>query len=377
MRGLRHQTIIFLLTIACAFPPSSIAAGNQYEDELQRVEALRSMLKRDGVCEMVSSAERLQWTAPRIRSAYWVYRLPKEDQDRIKLETVKRELGLEIAKALDDEAVVVVEAADSATREAQAGCLLKVSQWLRSSHGYGNLQLTVRADSLAAIPIGHLVADLSYRTNRLETLVGSLMTLEQQQAIQIDVLKEEAPPGFTEGAAGTRQQKEERLYEAWQRGYKVLVDWCEHNGFHRTGKEGEWQQLPADLAFYHDDEWSDEPRPNTTVGRWNRKLHVACIFGFGGGVVERHVRTLYLFRKTVGYFPTKAPKWRRKDDYLSPIQAAFMDAWEPYMKEHGVAGGAAGAYYEQILSNRFMDAETTAIVGASQRQLTTKPAPEK
>lgn len=350
------------------------ASADATSAKLERVQAMQRDLDRDGLWNFLDTVRAKGWSAPWIHSDYWVGRLPEKPEDRVELEKAQRALGLSIAKAFDAEALKLMQPADSATREAQAKSFLDAADWLRKSRGYGNLLLVTRAENLAYIPIGYLVADLTCSTNTIDALMKRIGTPEEDLAFRLAVLDEEAPVPLAVRKGESLKETNDRLELAWNLGYHAMKTWCKDQGMGRAKDRESRRRIPAAYAFFADDEASQPPF--TTVNKWDQKQHHSCcVYGCDTGIRQR-IDTLHLFRLQVGSFPTNPPAWfGPQEKKYTAIEAAFIQAWEePFYSTYGPIGQLAGRVYESIRANRLLDWETAQLVEASE---TAVSQPEK
>ncbi|MBM4155920.1 MAG: hypothetical protein FJ221_12975 [Lentisphaerae bacterium] len=351
-----------LMCAARAAPESD--AGTKAE--LDSVEVMRTHLGQDGLWNFLDAARSEGWSVPWIHSDYWVGRLPEKPEGRVSLERAKRAFGLALAKALDGEALTLMKPADSAARESQAKRLLDAADWIRTSRGYGNLLLVTRAENLAHIPIGHLVADLNHPTNAINALMKRVNTPDEGLGFRLAVLDEESPVPIYAVRRGTVSEVSDRLDLAWSRKVKTVAAWCKANGVRFSEAWKHRARMPPECAFFADDEVSTPPY--TTVNQWDEKQHKSyCVYGGVTGIRQR-VEMLYRFRLHVRAFPTTPPPWFGPQEKIyTATEAAFDKAWEPFGRTYGPIWQSAARTYESIRSNRLMDWETAQIVEALEK----------
>ena len=353
--------VTFLLMVAACSAQTEPSSDGKIKAELERVHVMQEQLDRSGLWPFFDAAKSESWFVPWIHSDYWVGRLPEKQEERIKLERAKRAFGLSIAEALDSEALKITQPADSTTREGQAKRFLDAADWLRQSRGYGNLLLVTRAENLAYVPIGYLVADLNYPTNDITALMKRASTPEEDLDFRLAVLDEEAPEPINVERGGSVNQMNDRLDIAWAKKMNAVATWCKENGAYFPKASKHRAKMPPECAFLADDEVSTPPY--TTVNKWDEKHHRSfCIYGTIDGIRHR-VDTLYLFFSRVGSFPTNPPPWfGPQEKKYTAIEAAFSEAWEPFDSTYGPIGQSAARVYEAIRSNRLMDWETAQVV---------------
>ena len=59
---------------------------------------------------------------------------------------------------------------------------------------------------------------------------------------------------------------------------------------------------------------------------------------------------------------------RARLPYLTPVQAAFVEAWDPFRHEYGPMGGTPGRVFEDTQANRLMDYDTYQLAQQRRRQ---------
>ena len=77
------------------------------------------------------------------------------------------------------------------------------------------------------------------------------------------------------------------------------------------------------------------------------------------------VRTLYLFRKTIGRFPTPPKSNADRDSYGS----FYNDVWDAQAKRFDYSGHGAGRTYYDVIHNDFWDWEALEIVKNERNKL--------
>ena len=166
---------LFLLT---AFV--KLSAQTEQED----IAALQQILAQEGFHALAASGQ----TAPLIPSQWWIDRL--EDGPQKQLEQSRHDFGTQLVSTLDKEVEHLKTLNTSAQREEAVEHLLDFSGWL-ARPGYGNLFLHARAQSLAAIPLAYLTADLSYPEAEIEAFLGRFRNYNREADVQVEVLNRE------------------------------------------------------------------------------------------------------------------------------------------------------------------------------------------
>ncbi|MGI5868982.1 MAG: hypothetical protein ACOX9C_06040 [Kiritimatiellia bacterium] len=356
---MKHLLKALVCTALAALPPLCAASAEpDYEEEMKALAIQRKTLADSGFRGFFAAAQANRWDAPKIHSQCWVDWLPRESTKRIRLEQAKRDFGLELVKAVEEEALRVLSPASTGERASQADRLLDFSGWAGRPGGYGNLAIKWRVEHLACIPIGHLVADLGFPVEEIEARLARLETEQGWVRMQVDVLNEESPHQY-------RAKTKDELAVEWHGHFrKAAFAFKDEMGRYPYNHE-ESKNLPRHISFYCEDESS--PRPYTLATKWNTKRHyIFCVMGYEDTIKDR-VQNLLLFRKTIGRFPLK-PSRPTGSFPESEIQEGFYEAWKPHERQLGIHPGASGYTYEAIRNNAFMDYDTSELVGYMQEQ---------
>ncbi len=367
----------FVSALAMFLAGTSPAAGQKVGPS--RLQELRAGLK-GGVREFAAYVKRTRAAAPLIHSRWYVETMLREPPARLAYERAKREFGRRLLVALDECAGEMLRLDDSPKREVAAEMLLDLRDWTAGRPGYGNMLLLHRCQDIALVPLAHLIADLNFPVRTLDQLVGRLMTLPDQRKLNAEVLNTESPRGVRFEPGSDRMPAkwarafryltpEERRAEAmripmmrtWRAGWRRIIEWRRGQGdklpvlwlkgsSHRA-------KLPKDLQFFCDD--NKRLDPFTTAKQWDAKRHYRLLLGLGAYSDRRSVESLLLFRKKVGYFPTRPPAGSMVDSFIKdPIERAFDAAWNPYNSKYGPIYGSAALLYKEVRSNTFCDYDT-------------------
>ena len=338
--------------LAASLPIQASAGETTNKGEVETLDIQRKTLLESGLWGFFASAQSNRWAAPKIHSQCWVDWLPQAPVERVQFEQAKRDFGLEVVKAVEKEALLILLPTNTVERAYQADRLLDFAGWAGGPGGYGNLAIKRRVENLACIPVGHLIADLDFPVAKIEALLARLGTEEDWLQMQRDVLNEESPHRYD---ARTKDE----LAVQWHRHFRKA--W-----FAYKEKEGRYphhfsdgKNFPKEVAFYCEDETS--PRPYTLATQWNQKLHyIFCVMGYEDTITER-VKNFLLFRKTIGRFPEKPsrPLGLFKGE---EIREAFYEAWMPHEKKYSKKGSGAARSFTDIQRNAFMDYDTSELV---------------
>ncbi|MGI6496008.1 MAG: hypothetical protein ACOX5G_07960 [Kiritimatiellia bacterium] len=356
---MKHLLKALVCTALAALPPLCAASTEpNFEEEMKALAIQRKTLADSGFRGFFAVAQSNRWDAPKIHSQCWVDWLPRESTKRIQLEQAKRDFGLELVKAVDEEALRILSPANTGERASQADRLLDFSGWAGRPGGYGNHAIRRRVEHLACVPIGHLVADLEFPVEEIEARLARFETEESKLRVRRNILNEESPHQY-------RAKTKDDLAVEWHGHFrKAWLAYKKKEG-HYPHHFAEGENFPKEIAFYCEDEIS--PRPYTLATKWNQKLHyMFCIMGYESTMMDR-VQNLLLFRKTIGRFPLK-PSRPLGSFEGEEVREAFYEAWMPHEKKFGKKGSGAARSYTQILNNAFMDYDTSELVGFMQEQ---------
>jgi len=356
-----------------------LATENQTDTE--RLQVLQQSLQQPGLAGLLAIAQQQGSPTPLVYSQWWVDLIT--DPKLKAVEQQKRDLGHQIALKLDEEAQRLPKLTTAKDREAALKLLLDLTDWLASSHGYGNLFLSNRSQNLAAVPLAYLTADLSYPASQIENWLSRFQGVHNQIAVRIEVLNRElgkeyfkdrdyhnlsdAKKRLWESYGGEEMFKTNRLEYLWSEGRKVVMTQRTEKKLSRVIPEAtDRASLPKPEAFFIDDEARLlSPRPYTTTTWWDLKHHRRILGGLGGERLLGEIRYLLLFRQQVGHFPTEPPNWwkKSKPSYASATEAAFSSAWEPFQKKYHnlFPDSTAAKLYERIQRGEIEDDDSEEI----------------
>jgi len=350
-----HKRLI--LTLYLALTPLLLWAEidtAKIKVEIQRIEHLATALNKGGIAELLETASRESIAVPMINSKYFAERIVKKEPALAPLEKVKRSFGYKLAQALDGVATNVQQKATSDVRVRQAEQLLNLGAWLKTEVGYGNYLLFARCESLTAVPLAYLIADLSFPLEKIAALRNRITTPSGEREFRRTVLNREAPKPFIDPLVGTDSEQDDQMQMASYKQWNIMVDWFEAHKVTR----GNWKRsaLPDDMAFFLDESLSGT---RTTVESWDEDRHSSAMVNSCRDNNVEQIDCFFTYRQLVGKFPTTPPKWWKPDDLLhSKIEAAFMDAMELYRRKYGAIYGIAARIYVQVNDGTFMDWES-------------------
>ncbi len=347
---LRLSILVYLATIGVTL---SAVDSAQIDVEMKRVETLRRALDDGGVPAMLA----LGLPCPLIHSQYYADKIAAREPKRRSLEQAKRDFGLKVAHFLDDQAAAFQKHASSAERAQQATSMLDFADWLRATRGYGNYLLFSRSESLAAMPLVYLTADLDYPLANIAALRQRIVSTATERASRVEVLSDEAPEPFIDNLHGTDAQQDDQVQAAWNKKWQTMAAWFKTRGF--TGEAQTRERLPEDLGFFFEEH---VPSPLTTTNTWPNNRHASLVFGLRD-VQVRNLDEFMLYREKVGTFPLQPPKWWKPNPANSSDtarRAAFQDGVKHLRRENGQPFGysTAAMLYQQASEGKVMDYET-------------------
>jgi hypothetical protein len=373
------------------FMPGSLEA----EGEPERIRRMTDVA-REGPARLLEYMRETRECAPLIYSQWYVDRLAATNSRRAEVEQAWREFGRTVLQSLEEMAPRLRSRLDARLHQDTALMLLDLADWFGEPPGYGNALLFHRLQDLATVPLAYLVADLSYTETNLMAMTARLVEFPEDVRRNARVLNLEAPEPIFEVPARSRSSVGvwdvmERvkiadgivnpLERAWFRKVNEIMQWHKERGAPSglPAGRGTREAAPEELAFYVDDEYRSAAGPFTTLHLWNGKYHRRLLLGLGSQNM-REVRSLLMFRRKVGQYPT-CPRFSPKQQlavkeeietagkkgikivpleeaYSSIQEAAFAQAWEPFRIEFGPTYSTAYAVYNSVLSNNFYDQDT-------------------
>ena len=326
---------------------------SQIEAEMQKLKRLETSLAEGGIAGLLKTATSESIAAPKINSNYFAGRIAKQEPDLAPLEHAKRAFGLKVAKALDALATEALRQENSDQRIQLTTRYLDLADWLEVEKGYGNYLLVTRCENLAVVPLGYLIADLSFPMEKILAQRDRISTKGVSREFRRAVLNGEAPKPFIDPLSGTDSQQNEQMQIAWGQQWHRMRNWFKE----RNVTIDKWKQsdLPDDLAFFLED---CPAGPKRTSDSWEMNLHASVVNGYRSNMVES-IDKFAKYRELVGSFPTEPPSWWKPDDpSYSRIGAAFQQAWRPFRREHGPLHDPASFVYERVQAGTWMDSES-------------------
>ncbi len=355
---------LLLMLAGLFFLPITLTGGDE------KIEGLSSEAEK-GPEALLQHVEASKEKAPLIYSKWYVdERIAPKDPKRAELETAKREFGRKLLVALEKTSLELQAQKDSKERARMAKVLLDLADWAGEPPGYGNAWLFYRLQSLATVPIGYLIANLSFPEAEIKPLVDRLVDFPDDVKKNVRVLNLEAPEPIFKTAGKTADEVLRPLEVVWFKKLSEATKWKKRNSEESsfpTGKKGR-DELPDSLAFSIDDEISNI-RPFTVLNQWDIKFHRKLIIGLADQNIKE-LHSFLSFRQKVGKFPdridyteeeraaikTEKEKLESKgfkiisfeDSYSSQREAAFAKAWEPFSMQYGAEDAGAFLVYESI-----------------------------
>lgn len=283
------------------------------EDSERQIAVLKEMtviIEKSGLDSFLKTSDERGWTAPVIRSAWFIAKMPDDPDGRKQLEQARSDLGYKMACQLTLLAKEIRETKDFATLDTHAQLLARVIEWLSAGIGYGNMMLQARADDIAMVAAIKLVADTQYPMERVEKLKSRLsLDWASPERIRQVLFEESGRAHFTSTHASVSLDD---ISKEFRRNY-VLPDKL------KSSPER------ADLEIFIDDNFPDNATSFDLERTWNKRRHLVLAVGGCTGIYNRPgFNELFEFRKRYGDFPLKPKLWK-KAEWESDIQAAFRE----------------------------------------------------
>ena len=328
--------------------------------DIPSVEAARLHLHAVGVETFVAEARKANVSPPRIHSRYWVDTMPAEATEERKLEEAYRDFGLELAKQLGDRAISFFDNPDRSAETNRFAWLLAVDEWVLGSCGYSNYRISRRIEGIAGVILARIIADFSVPNAVIEKYFSMFPTDERKAVLRADILFEESR-GVMDVREAAKQFSDKGDFESqWTAHLRAAFrhfDSMDVLSNYRQFRDRINLEEPK-YSFFCEDERL--PHVRSVVSTWDYKEHyTTCVHG-GGLINMSPLRSLYLFRKVVGNFPSIPDSGDSYRDYHAAYWV-FAEAWMPYERQYG-KGGSGGSVYYQTIHNELMDFETKEIV---------------
>jgi len=374
---LKLNSLIMMFWLAVSL--NLFAQETPTANETELLQVLQQSLQQPGLAGVLTTSQQKGLPAPLIYSQWWVDLIT--DPKLKAMEQQKREWGRQVSLKLDEEAQRLPKLTTAKDREAALKFLLDLTDWLATSHGYGNLFLLNRSQNLAAVPLAYLTADLSYPASQIENWLSRFKGVQNQFAVRIEVLNRElgqeyfkdreyhvsgAKKRLWESYGGEETFKTNGLEYFWEEGLRAVEQQTAKKLKRRyhEATATDRPSLPKHEAFFVDDEYSEEEAPHTTTNLWDSKHHHRILVGIGGEGLLEDIRYLWLFRQQIGHFPAASPTWSKsKSSYDSATEAAFSIAWIPFREKYGnpPPGSTAADLYERIQRGEIEDDDSEEI----------------
>ena len=325
------------------------------------VEAACIHLRQVGLWAFVDEASANGLASPTIHSKYWVDKLPVTNQMQ---EAAFRHFGHEMAVLLNDAALEYQKHPCKGEEAIRVENLLRLSKWLWRSGGYENYRMACRAEGAAGMVLARVVVNPDVPVETIEKLFELFMTDEQDALIRAGILWEESN-GVIDVRGKARRFEDKGSFERDWNDYlrKASKKVSVRSLFHYTEFKKELETKIPDLVFFCDD--TTLPSPRTIVTTWNCKQHfTTCVFG-GRPINLGTVRTLFLFRKSIGGFPAPPNAVEDRDSYGS----YYNDIWDSHAGNLDYSGHGAGRTYYDVIHNDFWDWESLEIVKHERNKL--------
>ena len=328
--------------------------------DIPSVEAARVHLHAVGVETFVAEAQKARISPPRIHSKYWVDTLPKEEKKKRDLEYAIRDFGLELARQLGDKAISFFDNPNPSVETNRLAWLLAVDEWLLAPGGYANYNMARRLEGIAGVVLARVITDFSVPNDEIEKFFSMFPTDERKAVLRADILFDESRGAMDVREAARSFSNKGDFESQWATHLRAAyrhfdsMDYLFNYGQFRDRINLEEPKY----SFFCEDERL--PHVRSVVNTWDYKEHyTTCVHG-GGLINMNPLRSLYLFRKVVGKFPSIPDSGDAYRDYHTTYWV-FAEAWMPYERQYGKGGGGGSVYY-QTIHNELMDFETKEIV---------------
>jgi len=274
-KATRMNIKTFKTLLVCAVLFLAIAVNADMTEEIKHIDLMRENLQKQGLWDFFDAALAKGWTMPFIYSQWYVDRLPR---DQVTLAQSKRDFGLALSQAFDNEGLSYIPPADSAVRETRVTRLLDMSGWIRTQRSYGSVILASRAESMAYVQIGYLVADLDYPTDKIDALISRMIDNADDERFRLDALNSESPEKIRVLRLTENQWMKNNMREdAWDTKMRRSYNWQQARNVYLENRGA----LPDEYQFFSIDN-STGKRPDTGTTRWNDKMHgMVCVRGNG------------------------------------------------------------------------------------------------
>lgn len=352
------KAIVTLIAVALACSAFAGEAPTISFRTKESTEEAKERIRSVGIDAFMDEAWACGAEAPRIHSLFWVEHLPPDDPGRIVLETAYRDFGFEVARRLDDMAVEFqLRTLKTGNRETLEW-LLRFAKWVRTPGGYENYRMSRRAEGLAVMALGRLVADMDEDVGGFDKYVASFLSERESAVLRADILFEESFGEFDVRRDAKRFTDKGSFEMQWCRRFrKPFEKYSLKMEMYSANKEL-FRGEDMSMCFFAED--SSTPEPRCISNSWGLKQHFGtCIFG-GILISMDSVVSMYKFRKVIGGFPTPPPG--TDDDLFHAYHDYYSDLWTPYRDKYGRIGGPAGSCYYAVTHDEFMDFGTFEII---------------
>lgn len=305
-----------------------------------------------------------------------------------------RDFGAAVAAALVDEATAM-RVGERKHIQKRVRLLSHLVTWLGTTDGYGNLLLCYRANDIAGVGFGRLVADQSVSMDDIDALVASFPRRWRSFESRTRVLNLEA------GAHVFNCSSDSELEERWDLGIYLSTAAGKERLVKQVGMPAvEDLGLPKDdvilqVGAFFDACLPGERATGTVVELWGMNCHRRIAMGLESRNWDR-ANALYEFRKAVGGFPKtvqispeqRAAALREKQlieekggqivpferAYRSEEEAAFNQAWIHALEQRGLGyeeqrrrwgiGSKAWEAYHAINTGKWGDIDESIRLGS-------------
>ena len=304
----------------------AIEPSNQdWTSQLMEIKKLRSALTHEGVYAFVTNAATPK-VAPLIHSQLWVDGLPKEEVKRRAYEQEKRDFGLEMVGQLEAYALADTDWKNEKDNAAQAHQLIAISQWLKTSVGYGNYLLYKWAENMAMALAGRLAVNPRADVKEIADILAEAEDYQTDVAFRIAVLQDETPHEYHIPRGEDSAVSHNDLLKQWGKNMQTAIRHYGEDRFWHL-KSSDVRDDKREFAVYVEDplaQW------HTIRAYWDASQHrIFLICGLHESLCN-DVRNVLSAREKIGPMPVP-PATAFKDSAARHIYVRDMsEKCEPF-----------------------------------------------
>lgn len=269
--------------------------GVNTPDKIQKV------FESGDIASFIKTASINSWKCPRIPSKWSVEAHHKIGATRDEL-IRNRKFGFIVAVTLEGIAETQQTLPVNEVLWTQSLLLCDLADWCTTTQAYGNMLLGRRCLELAAVGLARLSAEMNFPLSKIEALVARMNTNLFNSDYCIAVINNEAE---CELLPAYRMFSDDEMSAIWAAGWTMR-----ENMLGRTPPPADpvAEQLINKNEFNVNMDIFNPLRfpasPNTLVRLWEAPPHKRFFVGLQNTCILE-AKALFLFRKTVGFFPIK------------------------------------------------------------------------